>query len=75
VEEMAAKGKDVELGSRVRAVRVGKAPFTVPAGTRGTVDYISRVNVEGSRFTQVGVRWDDDRYFICCLPPDALEVL
>ena len=74
MDQMATR-REVALGCRVRAVKVGKAPFTVAPGTRGTVDYISRVSVEGSKFMQVGVVWDNEQYFMCCLPPDVLDVL
>lgn len=61
-----------QVGDRVRLVRMNDDPDPVPVGTEGTVDYVAAVDLGDGRFMQYGVKWDNGRTLMACVPPDAL---
>jgi hypothetical protein len=66
------------VGTRIELVHMPDDPNPVPAGTQGTVDYVSGPHqLPGDRHSwhQVGVKWDNGRTLSIILPKDTIRVL
>ena len=61
----------VRIGDRVELIEMPEDPAPIPPGTQGTVDWVG----EHSRFVQIGVRWDNGRSLMLCVPPDRFRVV
>lgn len=64
-----------KVGDRIELVRMADDPDPVRPGTRGTVDYVSRMMNDGRNrpYWQVGVKWDDGRGLMLVVPPDLFR--
>jgi hypothetical protein len=59
------------VGDRIELVEMTEDPDPIPSGTRGTVDWVNELPT----FTQIGVRWDNGRSLMFCVPPDRYTKL
>lgn len=64
----------MKIGDRVELVSMTDDPNPIPMGTKGTIDFINPVNMKPA-FTQVGVKWDNGRTLMVCIPPDQIRVI
>jgi hypothetical protein len=53
--------RDLKKGDRIRLVRMGDDPDPIPAGTEGTVTFVSALRFSGPNCHQIGVDWDNGR--------------
>lgn len=68
--------ENVKVGGRVRLTGMTDDPNPVLLGTEGTVDYVNpRVDLGDGPFAQIGVKWDNGRRLMLCVPPDRYEVI
>jgi hypothetical protein len=63
--------KQVAIGDRIELVEMHDDPDPIPAGTQGTVDWVNEL----PEFAQIGVRWDNGRTLMLCVPPDSFRVV
>lgn len=64
----------LRAGERIELVAMPDDPNPIPAGTCGTVEWASDVDLGGTdRFTQVGVRWDNGSSLMLSIPPDRIR--
>jgi hypothetical protein len=63
----------VKVGDRIELISMPEEPDPIPAGTRGTVDFVHDAHSLG--FVQYGVKWDNGRGLSLCVPPDEFKVL
>jgi hypothetical protein len=61
----------VKIGDRIELVEMPEDPDPIPPGTQGTVDWVNEL----PRFVQIGVRWDNGRSLMLCVPPDRFRVV
>jgi hypothetical protein len=57
-----------KVGDRIVLVRMEDDPAPLEPGIAGTVDWIGEHT--GLGFDQIGVRWDNGRSLLLCVPPD-----
>ena len=62
------------VGDRVEVVSILDDYAPIERGTKGTVDYVNGpVDLGDKPFMQVGVKWDNGRTLMACVPPDVLR--
>jgi Domain of unknown function (DUF4314) len=63
----------IRPGDRIVLLSMPHDPDPIPVGTEGTVEEVD--DVGPGAFTQVEVRWDDDRTLMHSMPPDEVRVV
>jgi hypothetical protein len=58
---------------RIELVRMTDDPHPVPAGTKGTIEFINKVTMGHEEFVQVGVKWDNGSSLMVVIPPDVIR--
>jgi len=56
----------VNIGDHIELVEMSENPDPIPPGTQGTVDWVNEL----PPFMQIGVRWENGRSLMLCVPPD-----
>lgn len=71
------KGIEMSIakGDRIELVRMDNDPDPIRPGDRGTVIYVSIIDLGDGPYEQVGVEWDSGRTLQVCIPPDEVRVL
>jgi len=61
-----------DVGDRIELISMPDDPSPLPSGSRGTITGKNPVNMgPGQSFTQYGVKWDNGRTLMLCVPPDV----
>ena len=62
---------NVKIGDRIELIKMGEDPNPIEPGTKGTVNFIG---VGLPHTIQYGVKWDDGRKLLLCVPPDEFRL-
>lgn len=63
-------------GDRIELLAMPEDPCPLPAGSLGTVEYVTEHDWGGDRcFEQVSVRWDSGSSLMLSVPPDRARVI
>ncbi len=59
----------LQAGDRIELIYMGNDPHPIETGAQGTVTFVSDLG----DWTQVGVKWDNGRRLMLCLPQDQIK--
>ena len=65
----------MKKGDRIELVAMPDDPCPIPAGTQGTVQRVSEIDLGDGPYTQVSVAWDNGRTLQLVMPPDQARVV